>query len=246
MTNPRDVRPRWRLCLLGGFRLFSSDRLVDLPAAESHLVAYLAIQPYPTTRARLAGIMWPDVAQARALANVRTALSHLRKTGLPLVSTRETVRLHDVVAIDLDLVRDLALHPPQEEPSESAISLLLAGDMLPDWDLEWIEPERERYRQLRLHLLESLCARFSSLREFARALDLCTVAVAEAPLRETAQRQLIQVHLAEGNRAEAIRQFEAYRRVLDEELGLDASPEIVHLIDEASLLSSVDKRGSGG
>jgi Bacterial transcriptional activator domain. len=59
---------------------------------------------------------------------------------------------------------------------------------------------------------------------------MCLAAVSGEPLRESAHRQLIEVHLAEGNRVEALRQYEAYRQLMRDELGLGPSPHIVNLV----------------
>ena len=56
------------------------------------------------------------------------------------------------------------------------------------------------------------------------------VAVTAEPLRESAQRVLIQAHLAEGNWVEGRRTFEAYRDVLDRELGVQPDPELAALL----------------
>lgn len=45
-------------------------------------------------------------------------------------------------------------------------------------------------------------------------LDAGTTAVAADPLRESARRQLILVHIEEGNFAEALRQYDVYRKLL--------------------------------
>ena len=50
------------------------------------------------------------------------------------------------------------------------------------------------------------------------------MAVSAEPLRESAQRTLIEAHLAEGNRVEGRRTFEAYRDILDRELGTQPDP----------------------
>ena len=60
------------------------------------------------------------------------------------------------------------------------------------------------------------------------------VAVSGEALRESAHRVLIRAYLKEGNRGEAIRQYEACRQVLRRELGIDPSP-----VTEALLSSPV-------
>jgi DNA-binding SARP family transcriptional activator len=55
------------------------------------------------------------------------------------------------------------------------------------------------------------------------------VAAAE-PLRESAHRILIRIHLAEGNSAEALAQYHRFRALLHDELGLEPSAEMRALV----------------
>ena len=174
-----------------------------------------------------------DAETARAQANLRSTLSHLKSLGIPLLTSRESVQRSTDVDVDIDQVQALSLATTAVSTADLAVAGVLAGDLLPDWDESWLEVERERYRQLRLHLLERTCEGYAAQREFAMAIELCTLAVGEDPLRETAQALLMRVHLAEGNRSEAIRRFEAYRRLLWEELGLEAARDIEAVIDAA-------------
>jgi DNA-binding SARP family transcriptional activator len=103
------------------------------------------------------------------------------------------------------------------------LGLLEGGDLLPGWDEEWISFERERLRQLRLHALESLSAWFIRRGCYALALEAALKCVAIEPLRESAHCALVAVHLAENNVVEAIRHYEAFSRLLREELGLEPS-----------------------
>ena len=123
-------------------------------------------------------------------------------------------------------------HLAKRQAGETEEGHLLAGDLLPGWDDDWVLAERERYRQLRLHTLEDLCARRRDEARFSDALRLGLVAVQSEPLRETAHRQVIEVHLAEGNACEALRQYDAFRRLLQAELGLPPSPAMRRLVDE--------------
>jgi DNA-binding SARP family transcriptional activator len=58
--------------------------------------------------------------------------------------------------------------------------------MPPDWYDDWLQMERERFRQLRLHALETLAERFVALGRHAQAIDAALAAVQVDPLRETA------------------------------------------------------------
>ena len=71
------------------------------------------------------------------------------------------------------------------------------------------------------------------LREGGRypaALAVGLAAVQSEPLRESAHRRVIEVHLSEGNHAEALRQYQTFRRLLADELGLPPSPAMRALV----------------
>ena len=56
------------------------------------------------------------------------------------------------------------------------------------------------------------------------------LALVGEPLRESAHRALVAFHLAEGNAAEALRQFRLCRRLLLEQLGVEPSPLMLELV----------------
>ena len=80
--------------------------------------------------------------------------------------------------------------------------------------------ERERLRQLRLHTLEAMADRLARAGRYGEAVQAAYVAVGIEPLRESAHRAVVRVHLAEGNIVEAIRAHRAYCDVLLRELGV--------------------------
>jgi len=106
----------------------------------------------------------------------------------------------------------------------------LGGDLLPDWYDDWVLVERERLRQLRLHALEALAISRMEAGRHGEAAGAALSAVSIEPLRESAQRVLIRVHLAEGNVGEAVRQYHSYKQLLLEELGLAPSDQLESLM----------------
>ena len=158
-------------------------------------------------------------------------------------SDGDSLRLADGVRVDVDDFTRAALRltgssqvpgdaPPDGLPTCAAAGqsteshLLESGELLPGWDEEWIRPERERLRQLRLHALESLSVRLTVHGCHALALEAALRCVAIEPLRESAHRAVVAVHLAENNVVEAVRHYEAFRRLLREELGLEPSARL--------------------
>ena len=229
--------PALRLCLLGGFHLEFGDAAVTLSTAAQHLLALLAIthRHRPAPRADLAERVWPDAPGCQAASNLRSVLWRLpRPRGRQLVrSEATTLRLSPDLEVDLwqgeSLAELLARVDGPVEQSGAELSTL-AADLLPGWDEDWLEIERESYRQKRLHALERHSARLREQGRFVDALLAGLTAVRSEPLRETAHRRVIEVHLAEGNYSEALRQYRGYERLMSDELGLLPSPAIEELV----------------
>ena len=72
---------------------------------------------------------------------------------------------------------------------------------------------------------EALAAYARQRQEYPKAIEYLRLAVARDPLRESAQRALMEVLAARGNSAEALHVYEELRTLLREELGAAPSPE---------------------
>jgi DNA-binding SARP family transcriptional activator len=213
------------LTVIGRFTCRDDDRPLLLTPRAERLLAFLALSRRPVRRDHLSGTLWGDSAEERASGNLRSTLWRLRRAAeRPLVECGDGhVALAPHVRVDLWEI--------EVGTTDGREARLLAGELLPGWDEPWVDAERERFRQLRLHALEDLCADRRRARRYADALRLGLVAVACDPLRETAHREVIEVHLEEGNVGEALRQYDAYRRLLHAELELAPSPAMRRIID---------------
>ena len=196
-------------------------------------MAFLALWARPVERQHLAGMLWLDSPDQRAMANLRSTLWRIRDVGSAiLVEVGRQLMIDQAVAVDVDDVTDRA-HRILDgaDPEGSWVEeLATAGELLPDWDEDWVVIERERLHQLRLHALELMCERLVSNRRFGWAIEACLAAVSGEPLRESAHRALIRAYLAEGNAGDAIAHYRAYRRLLRDELGLEPSSQIDELV----------------
>jgi DNA-binding SARP family transcriptional activator len=248
-SRPGDG-PELRLSLVEGFGLWSEREPVRLPTSAQRLVAYAALHGRPVLRPHVAASLWLDTPEERALANLRTALWRLRRPGPAIIEVDgDQLRLSPRVRVDFlelsDLARSMLAGSGTVEP-ESAERLTLAGEILPGWFDEWVFVQRERFRHLRLHALERACRSLAAAGDFGRAIDAGLAAVAEEPLRESAHLGLIEAHLAEGNRVEALRQFGTYRRLMWEELGLPPSARMVAVIAEVGAAGGRMRRAVTG
>jgi DNA-binding SARP family transcriptional activator len=223
------------LSLLGPFELRCEKRSVPLSTNAQRLLAFLALHPHPIMRVHVAATLWTDSCDERAFASLRSLLWRLPRPGCPLVqATVRHVQLSPYVAVDFRAAAILAnrlLDDGCEDPERDEQTwALLDRVLLPDWYDDWVVAERERYRQLALHALEALSERLVAAGRYRRALVAALAAVASDPLRESAHRALINVHLAEGNVAEASRQYHVFKDLLDARLGLAPSPRLRSMV----------------
>jgi DNA-binding SARP family transcriptional activator len=233
-----------RLTLLGTFELECAGVEVRLPMSAQRLVAFVALQEHPVLRAYAAGSLWPDTSEERAHANLRSALWRLHRCGHRLIdATGDQLRLGADVRVDLReteaLARRVLLCNNGNGSDLELDPSAFAGDLLPDWYEEWIMLERERFRALRLRALDAVCERLILAGRLDDALDAGHAAVAGEPLRESAHRALVRVHLAEGNTGEAVRQYRLFRRLLLEGLGLEPSGRMEELMRSIRTMDTV-------
>lgn len=227
-----------RVELLGGFDVSHDGQPISLPLSAQRVLALLALHDRPLLRAFVAGVLWLDSPEERAAASLRSVLWRLRLPGRDLVEAgRAHVGLAPEVWVDVRDARAFARGVLSRDVERDALverwEARLGGDLLPHWYDDWVLMERERFRELRLHALESLCDQLLEARDPAHAMEAALAAISADPLRESAHRALIRVHLSEGNHSDALRVYRRYRRLLHEELGVEPSDQLRGLLPTA-------------
>ncbi len=241
--TPRRREPRAAITLIGAFALDIDDVPVALPTSAQRLVGILAMRGR-LGRSRLAGMLWPDATEQRALASLRTGIWRVNQAAPGLVVSDHgwvhlglspSVDLHDLTACSRAVLDDAAAALAGPACSLAACCTDPGGgELLPDWEDPWLDQERERLRQLSMHVMEAEARYYSGQRRFDLALDLALAALRADELRESAHRLVVEIHLAEGNHAEARRAAEYCRDVLESELGIGPSEELYRLLDGAN------------
>ena len=223
-TSAPDVRPH--LHLLDGFRLEFGRTQVHIVPGAQRLLALLALRRGPMPRGVAAALLWPDATARRAAACLRSSLWRVGKPSSLVEVVEDALVLR--VDVDVDFHRAYAL---TAEPGASPDAVpLLRADLLPGWSQPWVQEERDWWRQARLRALEELSERFRAGGDRHHAHQAALAAVQTDPLRESAHRTLVQLHLADGNPAQAVRQYQSYRALLRAELGMEPSPHIHDLM----------------
>ena len=231
-ASPADAQSR--LSLTDEFELVMYGHGIGLPHSVERIVAYLGLSSQPVHRMKLAGALWPDAPEIQAARSLRTALWRLRQGAVPIVDLREDrVALLPLIRVDVmelfDLCRRLLDAPDDDALAQIAV-LIDNVELLPDWDDEWVVADRERFRMLRLQALEIGAERLLDRAEFGRAMEAALAATLSDPLRESARRLVIRVHLGEGNLASALQAYEDYRALLEQEIGVEPSAAMRALI----------------
>jgi len=187
----------------------------------------------PLRRDYVAGSLWPDVREERAAASLRSALWRINRCGRIIATRGELLRLHDAVRVDVREAEAVARRELDgaglADRGDHAASL--GADLLPDWYEDWTIMEREQFRQLRLRALDARCHRLVRAGRLSEALDAGLLSVAGEPLRESAHRAVVQVHLKDGNHGEALRQYCLCRRLFRDRLGIEPSEQMRNLFD---------------
>lgn len=236
MTQPdSDTAERaFSLQLLDRFTVAQRRRPIDIPAGCQRLLALLALRG-PRSRSATAGTLWPEAGEDRAHGNLRSTVWRLRRS-LPGVLAGRGQALALNADLEIDTVefamrmRRLADDNGPVGSDDASESFTRVHELLPDWEEEWVSIERERLRQLNLHALESLSVRLLRQGRHCLAMEAAMLVVAAEPLRESAHRAVISVHLAEGNLAEARGHYLAMRETFLRELGVPPTGETRRLI----------------
>jgi DNA-binding SARP family transcriptional activator len=207
----------------------------EVPEGSKQLLAFVALRRRRVERRQAAGTLWPLGDEDRAAGNLRSALWRLRRAGINvIVADKWSLDLRPHVIVDLHIMDEWAarLIKGTAFGHDLAISSAVADalDLLPGWYDDWALMERERIRQRILHALEALSRQLARLGRFADAVDAALLAASADPLRESAQRALIEAHVAEGNLAEACRCYKTYRDLVRRELGVDPSSDLLTIL----------------
>lgn len=219
-----------RVLLLGQGRLeFDGQPLTRLMATKHQaLVFYLAANNEPAPRGRLAALLWGDHDEAAARANLRVALTRLRRwlPGVLDIDDRLVAFAADaMVSVDWrELTKALQDDAPlaaREAAARAWRGPLLAGlDVAGSDEFErWLAQMRQRAQRDALELRRALM----QSHEAEGALDLA-ISHARGLLEidetdEPAHMALMRLLAARGQRTAALAQYEACRAVLVERLG---------------------------
>ena len=242
ILGPMRMKLELRLALLGKVELqVDGQPLTALTALKAKaLFVYLAVTGTSHSRASLAALLWSDVPEETARANLRSALYTLRKLlGDYLVADRRTVAFDQSAPFWLDTaVFTSACAGETFEDWETAVSLyhddFLNDFYVPEAPLfeEWVVLEREHHRLLLLATLGQLITVCLETAAYPAGIQYARRLLRLDSLREEGHRQLMQLLAASGKRSQALAHYDLCREILAEELGVSPSVETLTLYEQ--------------
>ncbi len=245
MAEQRGLAPRLRVQLLGRFAVWRSG--TPIPAAEwrgqktrdLRKVLLLAGQRF-VAKDQLVEWLWPSAAPDAADANLRSAVSDLRRVLEPdlargrnstYIETRhEGYRFLAAPDVVVDLTEfERALQTTERAPLAAALQAYPGELLEEDPYADWAQAERGRLHGLRLEALARLADLCQGAGDWAPAVSAAEQGLALDASRESLWRVLMRAHMQHGDRAAALAAFERCRAALARDLGTDPLPETLAL-----------------
>ena len=204
--------------------------MVRLPLPARRILAYLALRGSPVARAVASAELWPDSPEDVGRANLRRAIWN---TPAGWIASRDQELVLDA-ATDLSEAEAAAAKAIGGAELQLEEIKLLSNDILPGWHDEWVIVHQERFHLLRVQALESACRTMTASGHLALATQAGAAALSAEPLRESAAEALIEAHLAQSNRYEAMRCFRSLAKRLEVELGVAPHQSLVERLSDCS------------
>lgn len=232
-----------KILFLGDFKIIlKNNAIASLAYIKMRaLLAYLVVEHEQTfTRDSLADLFWGNENLPVARANLRRALSQLRKSlevpsGQVLFeATKNTLRFIPNVYVDVlyfmgkdfDFVDDPGYFLISDEQRSSLYQgEFLCGVVLPECEvfMTWLQRQRIVHQRRAVILLEQLTSHYQQLKNHPKALQFALRLTEIEPWNETAHALVIMLYAFDGNISSALHQYELCRQILKTEL--DALPQ---------------------
>jgi DNA-binding SARP family transcriptional activator/tetratricopeptide (TPR) repeat protein len=207
------------LRLSGACVLEQSGKLETLGRRSMALLAYLALEGV-TPRSKLAGLLWADVGEERARANLRQEIYRVNQVGALIENDRFNVWLAKNVESDL----------AQFDELNGEFAQGLEIDDAPDI-MDWLYTQRESLSEQRRAKLEGQFKQLEQAGSYRQAAVVARKLVALEPLSEAAHVRMLRCLYLSDDRTGVRAGILELRRLLKEELGVEPLPETTAMLE---------------
>lgn len=218
--------------LLGSPELRYKEQLIRIPRRRSRaLLFYMVCTHTPQPRERLLDVLCGEMDEESARHTFKTLLAEVRAQLRSLEPSVEWI-IGDGDQLTLNPLAPLWLDTEIFETSAATRNLtqaieLYRGPFLDGFFLKdspgfesWTRSTRDHFHHIYLNSLRRLAEMYESAEQFEQAIT-CTQMLVEAdPLSEDAHARLMRFYWMNGERVEALRQYEKLQSVLAQELAV--------------------------
>ena len=216
-----------------------------LPTKACALLYYLAVTGQVHHRGHLVGLLWAEMPEVRARNNLSIVRNRWKAAGLlPFLHiTKREIGL--AIAPDSDQAHFMrvAIRPTAHTlPELEAAAQAYTGVFLDQFSLDeddntrtfhtWMDNQRERWRSAAVNLFDQLIKLQLESGNRAAALQNARRQIEISPEHEKAHQVIMRVLAEQGEREQAIAQFQQCKQALVNELGLHPSQVTVALYDQ--------------
>ncbi|MEM7797671.1 MAG: BTAD domain-containing putative transcriptional regulator [Chloroflexota bacterium] len=231
-----------KLYLLGQPHIFQQGEVRHLKQRKGiALLAYLALSAVPRPREKLISLLWAESAGDAARKNLRNLLWAIRRELGPDViigESGESLQIAGSVWVD-GLSFQAEIDAGDGPLSWEEPIALYRGELLEAFHIrdapafeQWVLAERERFQQKYLNTVRRLLSWYRTEGRQTDLIEKARRALSIDPLQEGIHRLLIEAYAAQGDRSDALQQFDLLRETLWEELGVTPVDETLRLIDQ--------------
>lgn len=236
------------ISLLGSLQITKGEKLLSKFQSNKvrALLAYLVTESNrPHSREALTELLWPESTPQSGFGNLRYSLADLRRvigdaSANPpyLLISRDSLRFNISSEYELDTITFIDLLLTEDIDRLKQAIALYRGDFMAGFPSinsnpfdEWVYIMREQFRRQVIQALGMVTAHYEQRNQYKPALPFAYHQVELEPWLEEAHQQLMRLLAFDGQRSAAIAQFEACRRALSVELGVEPSTETRRLYE---------------
>ena len=214
--------------LLGDFQLRVNGRsLAALSDREQALLVYLLLnRAAPQPRRHIAFQFWPDTSEKQAQTNLRNLYYRLRRK-LPeadafLKSDTQSLQWEPegTFVLDVAAFATAVATATTVDQWQTAVDQY-SGTLLPGWYQEWLEPERDRLRQMFIRAIIVLIDQLEARRDYPEAIRYAQRLLRHDSLHEATYRQLMRLQALIGDKPGALQTYHSCATALARELGVE-------------------------
>ncbi len=218
----RNAELLFSFLIMNPSRVFSREILID---------KFLQDESPSNSRKRLRTIIW----------QIRSGIERKGFTGMQYLRTSNRdirfnfdcpywldTEVFETVITQLEAKTEIPLSPADEVKLKSALDLY-RGDLLEGECNEWCLCEKERFKMLYMRGIEVLMKHYAASAQWQQAIALGKHLVSEDPLCEHVHRHLMRFHYLAGDRPAALVQYENYKLILRQELGIEPMQKTIAL-----------------